>query len=218
MNLDRIISVAKSMAKSQIRNEFDWRARAGRFADEYIFKHPGVAQYINHLWAFYIRNVSRECEKTLDYAPFETKEYGQRTYYLGKTRGGYIFYSKEVDPIRINRLPANIDEVISVFEEALQFAEHDLDEVIAEAKVQHSADKIAYMAVMSQVDDLLKEHDLKLSVETHPSGKLKCRLDVKRFSLLFPVYYYADIKSVREETSKVIEENMGNINSPEVYY
>lgn len=218
MNLDRIISVAKSMAKSQIRNEFDWRAKAGRFDDKYIFKHPGVAQYINHLWEFYITNVSRECEMTLDYTPFDTKEYGQRTYYLEKVRGGYIFYSKRINPVRINRLPANIDEVISVFEQAIQFAEHDMNEVITEAKVRYSADKIACMAVMSQVDDLLKEHNLRLSVEAHPSGKLKCRLDVKRYSLFFPVYYYAEMQSVREETRKVIEENMDNIYSPKEDY
>ncbi len=211
MNLDRIISIAKSKAKSSIRFEFDWRARTGRFPDEYVFIYPGVAQYINHLWRFYITQVSRECEMTLDYAPFDTKEYGQRTYYLGKVRGGYIIYSKSIDPVRINRLPANIDEVISVFEQALKFAEHDVDEVIAEAKVSYSADKIADMAVKSQVDGLLQEHDLKLSVTAHPSGKLKCRLDVNRFSLLFPVYYYADMQSVREETRKVIEANMDNI-------
>ena len=131
MNLDRIISVAKSMAKSQIRNEFDWRAKAGRFDDKYIFKHPGVAQYINHLWEFYITNVSRECEITLDYTPFDTKEYGQRTYYLEKVRGGYIFYSKRINPVRINRLPANIDEVISVFEQAMQtLRQHQIPAIV----------------------------------------------------------------------------------------
>ena len=218
MNLDRIISIAKSKAKLSIRFEFDWRARTGRFPDEYVFLYPGVAQYIDHLWRFYITHVSRESEKTLDYAPFDTRDYGQRTYYLEKVRGGYIVYSKWIDPVHINRLPANIDEVISVFEQAIQFAEHDVDEVIAEAKVRNSADKIACTAVMSQVDDLLKEHDLKLSVEAHPSGKLKCRMDVNRFSLQFPVYYYTDIQSVREETRKVIEANMDNIYSPEEDY
>lgn len=223
MNLDKIISISKSKAKARIRAEFDSRARGGGFNYEVIFFYPGVSQYVGCLWTYYITNVSRECEETLDSVPFDSKEYGQRTYYLEKVRGGYILYPSNVDTLLnsrffIKRLPSNIDEVICAFEKACQEAEHDMENIIAEYKVNLSADKIAHSAVISQVDDLLKAHHLKLNVNAHPSGKLKCRLDVSGYSMSFPVYFYTDIQSVRDETRKVIEANMDNIYSREEDY
>ena len=223
MNLDKIISISKSKAKAHIRAEFDSRAIGGGFNYESVFYYPGVSQYIGCLWAYYITNVSRECEETLDSVPFDSKEYGQRIYYLEKVRGGYILYPSNVDTLLtsrffIKRLPSNIDEVIWAFEKARQDAEQDMENIIAEYMVSLSADNIAHSAVLSQVDDLLKAHNLKLDVSAHPSGKLKCRLNVSGYSMFFPLYFYADMQSVREETRKVIEENMDNIYSPKEDY